>query len=410
MSTAGRSRRRRPSGIRGSIFAVPASLFAVVSCFLVISEAVRWISAGLPGSDVSAAALARLSPSELADVEQRATDDLRSSPLDARSLITLARINDVRSRTEEADRLRLAAGAIRPHDPQIQGEAIPVLVKRGDLATVTQRVDGLIRAYPARRGAFFDLLAELLAMPGGPEAVASKLAEDPLWRGSFFAHLVDTQRIDAVTTVIDALSLTNGPARPEELARLINYQIKIGAISDAYRNWLVSLSDQERSLVRAVYDGGFDGPVRNLSFDWTVNPRPGLSYQLVTRSPGSSNRKLRLNFDGYSGKFNNLSQILLLSPGLYQIRGEAAGGGTSLPADFIFRIYCRDGPDLRLIEETGPLPQAKDFLSFEKTFRIPPDGCQSQLLRLEAIEQSTGRQDLTGELSLDGLSIDFRMK
>jgi len=400
----------------GAIFVPPASLFLVVTCFLAISEAVRWVGADLPGPDLSPAALARLSPSELADVEQRATDDLRSSPLDARSLITLARINDVRNRTEEADRLRLAAGAIRPHDPQIQGEAIPALVKRGDLATVTRRVDGLIRAYPNKGGSLFDLLAALTAVTGGPEAIASQLAaEDAPWRGEFFAYLINAKKTETVSLLFDALSVTNRPVRPEELARLIDLQIKQGAISDAYRNWLVSLSDQERTLVRAIYDGDFEAPVRSLSFDWTVTPSPGLSYQRVLRDSGYSDRNLKMTFEGYSGSFMNLSQLLLLSPGSYQFRGEVSFGETGLvgfgdsglPLDFSFRTYCRDGDELRLIGETGPLPRARQWLTFEKMFRVPAARCQTQLLRLEAFEQPTSNQELTGEILLDKLSIDF---
>lgn len=414
MSTASPSRRRKSSGIRGSIFAVPASLFAVVVFFLAISEAVHWISGDLPGSDTSQAALARLTPGELDEAEQRATSDVRSSPLDVHSLLTLARINEIRGRTEEADLLRLAAGVIRPHDPQLQGEVIPVLLKRGDLATVTRRLDGMIRGYPWRQTSLFDVLAELSGVQGGAESVASLLADDPPWRKDFLAYLVDTKRTDIAASMIDALSLTRVPAQPEELARLINDQIKMGAISDAYRNWLVSLSDEERSLVKSIYDGGFEAPIRNLTFDWTVLPGKGLSYQLIQPDGRSKKRNLSLNFDGYSGKFANLSQLLMLSPGLYRIRGEAGLSetgsadfeGLAVPDGFSFRIYCRDGSDLQLIEETGPLPRTKEMLPFEKMFRIPTGRCKTQLLRLEAFPNATTKQKISGKFWLGGLSID----
>ena len=76
------------------------------------------------------------------------------------------------------------------------------------------------------------------------------------------------------------------------------------------------------------------------------------------------------------------------------------------PTSLVFRLYCLDGKTLKALDETSPLPQSTQWISFEKTIDVPSKGCQNQLLQLESKSRLENEQITHGLVAIDALAID----
>jgi hypothetical protein len=325
--------------------------------------------------------------------------------LDAASLSQLSRIAEVRDEREAAQRLKLIAGDMQPRSLRIQAEALSVLLERRDFAGAMTTLDGLIRARPNQSRELFAVAAEIASDLDGHNAVAAKLAERPPWRQQFLARTIAAGKPELVEQIFSTLDSIGSPADTPELALLIGHYLKSGEIDAAYETWLSSLDDDELERVKLIYDGGFDQRIRNLRFDWTIDPARGLSYQLFPRNTASMDATLQMDFRGFQGKFANFSQLLRLRAGRYRLSGEVRFEGFEPSSGMVFRLYCLDKGKLNILEETGPLPQSGQWIPFEKTFSVPDADCPDQLLRLESQGGGTNAE-ITGQVAFDNIAID----
>ena len=267
-------------------------------------------------------------------------------------------------------------------------------------------LDGLIRARPNQARALFALAAELATDPEGRRAVVAKLSERPPWRRQFLAATVSSGRPRVAQQIMSDLRTMGTPPDATELDLLIGHYLKGGEIDAAYAAWLSSLTAEELERVKLVYDGGFEGEIRNLGFDWTIKPAKGLSPRVFPRNTASMDRTLQLDFVDFGGDFANLSQNLRLRPGRYRLKGEARIEAIQPLTEFHFRINCLDAGKRSLLDETSNLPQSNQWMPFEKTFTVPPTGCTDQVLSLESRKGAGGARISRGQLALDGIAID----
>jgi hypothetical protein len=196
------------------------------------------------------------------------------------------------------------------------------------------------------------------------------------------------------------------PASDAELALLIAHYLNNAETDAAYATWLSSLAADDLERVKLVYDGGFDREIRNLRFDWTIEPAKGLSYRLFPRNTASLDMTLQIDFEAFQGKVSNLSQILRLRPGRYRLRGEVRFEGFQSPSGVTFRLHCLDSGELRPLEESGPLPQSSQWIAFETTFSVPASNCPDQLVRLESQDAVDAAGVTEGQLAFDNVAID----
>ncbi len=384
--------------------AAPGLLFLAAASYLTLERAVT--SRESPEAAPAVLALERLSPGEFADEKQAAGDAFARDPLDAASVITLARIAEAEGNAEAAERLKLSAGDMMPRAASVQAEAMAIFLNRRDFDQVMGRLDGLIRARPQKAAKFFDLAAEISADPDGSWAVARMIASTPPWRAQFFAYLLSKGQPEAATRIMDGLRSLNAMVQDLEIAGVINHYLRSGDTDRAYAAWLSSLSEEELKDVKRVYDGGFRHPVRGLRFDWTVKPADGLAYRLFPRNTASMDQTLQLEFQDFAGGVSNLSQILRLRPGRYRLLGEVRFEGFASPTGLVFRLYCLDGGEARSLDETSPLPQSTQWIDFEKTIQVPDADCNSQLLQLESKAKLSNEQITRGMVAVDALNID----
>lgn len=408
MVAAASSYRSRSAGRRigplGGVTVVLGAVFLAVTAYLTLRQAVA--PGGSTAEPPSVEALRKLSPGELEDAYRAAQQAYAAAPLDAEALIALSRLAEARGDAEAAARLKLLAGELQPRATAVQAEALGILLSRRDFEGAMTRLDGLIRARPQQAARLFDLAAEIARDPEGRNAVARKLVARPPWRPAFLAHTIAKGSPATAQRIIGELRALGKPADTEELALLIARYMRDGAVDKAYATWLSSLSPAELQQVRLIYDGGFSQPVRSLSFDWTVTPVKGLGHRLFPRNTASMDQSLQLDFQGVEGSFANLSQVLRLKPGRYRLSGEVRFDGFQSPSGVVFRLHCMAGGKLTPLDETAPLPQSSQWMSFERGFAVPPKDCPDQLLRLESRAQAESGQFMRGQIALDNLAVD----
>lgn len=394
----------RPSDLLGKVTLALGGLFLAATAYLTLQQAVL---SGRSGNEIeSVDVLKRLSPAELTDIRRKAGEDFARDPLDADALIALSHIAEAEGRMDAAQRLKLIAGQMKPRDADVQAEAFQILLERRDFTRVMTRLDGLIRARPPESANFFALAAEIAGDPDGARAVARMLASNPPWRGAFFSYLIGKGQRDVSARLLSQLREMSAPVQPSELRALIDDLLRQNQIDAAYGVWLASLSEAEMKSVKRVYDGDFNQPVRSLRFDWTVTPGDGFSYRIFPRNTASMDQTMQLDFTNFAGRFANLSQILRLKPGRYNLTGEVRFEGFESPSALVFRFYCLEGPKPRLMEETPALPQSTQWIAFEKTFVIPESACPNQRLQLESQTKSEVAGSTRGMVALDSIAID----
>lgn len=354
----------------------------------------------------SAAALQRMTPGEFREAQAIAEGRFARDPLDPTTLRELGRMAEASDRPEVAERLKLIAGDLTPRSTSVQVDALAILLAREDFAGALDRIDGLMRAHPNMAKQYLALIAEISGHPEGRRAVAITLARDPPWRASLFSALLAERQPDVVARLLAEVKRAGGAEDPRELARLIDYYVKSGDIDRGYAAWLSSLSDGEMSDVRRIYDGDFKYQPKSLQFDWTIKPAEGFSFRRFPRNTSNLDQTLQLEFAGARGPFDNLSQILRLSPGRYRLSGEAHFGNFDQRSDFKFHLYCLAKGNSKPLDETPALPQSTQWMSFAADFSVTAGDCPHQLLRLEAKAVDPNGNGLRGVLALDKIAID----
>ena len=383
---------------------VAGFVFLAITGYLALMTAVTSQKDLVPPRSIET--LRKLSASELADAFAAAQAAFARNPLDAGSLILLSRISEARGDQEAAQRLRLIAGDMQPRALAIQAEALAILLQRREFEVAMTRLDGLLRAQPNQARTLFTIVADIATDPQGRTAVAAKLAGRPPWRQQFIANTISSGRPQVAEQVLSELRVLGAPGRGPELALLVGHYVKRGEIDAAYAAWLSSLSAEELNRVRLVYDGGFDKDIRNLRFDWTIEPARGLSYRQFPRNTASMDMALELDFVDFRDRFANLSQILRLRPGRYRLRGEVRFEAFQSPAGVAFHIHCLSSGKMNRLDGTGPLPQSGQWIAFEKTFSVPASGCPDQILRLESLAGPEAANATKGRMALDNIIID----
>ena len=341
----------------------------------------------------------RRTPGELSDAYKAAAEAFAREPLDAENLVNLAHIAEAKGDAETSERLKLAAGEIRPRSARIQAEALAVLVERRDFVPLMSRLDGLLRARPGQSEVLFGIAADLASEPEARRILAQLLTENPPWRANFLAYLLVTKNAPQLAqAVIADIRAAGGGTDPTEVTQVIDNYLRSGATDKAYYVWLDTLSPDELKSVKGVYDGGFNHPVRSMRFDWTFKPAKGYAYRIFPRNTASMDKTLQIDFLDFEGNFSHLSQLIRLVPGRYRLSGEVRSENLQPDNNLVFRLYCLSPAGERLVEETNPLPQSGQWIGFEKTVNVPEVECSNQILRLESLATTSGFPLLRGQI------------
>lgn len=334
--------------------------------------------------------------------DYEAADDLarqalRRSSLRADALRTLALSASARGRADEALTLMSRAGRLNPRDDQTQGWLFERAMARGDYRRAVLHADALMRRSPQTQAPLSSALVSLLGDGEARTVLVERLSVDPPWRGPFL-FVAARKGGDADTLALfQALKGTVSPVTDEEATAFFNRLVGEAKYGQAkkYFDAFVSAPDREAAL---VYDGEFAGRPGPAPLNWQAIPALGGSAGW-TLDDGAPLGSLRVSHDGFSSSSPLVRQLILLSPGFYQVAARARIDDPVVAGRFNLRITCANGSRLVSMTLRGA-PGA--WVSSQAGFSVPPEACEAQWLLITPV---TGDRREIAEMSIDDIVI-----
>ncbi|MER9952308.1 tetratricopeptide repeat protein [Mesorhizobium sp. M0047] len=332
---------------------------------------------------------------------------LRFNVADARLYSLLGEIKYRQGEKDEAFEFFDQARKLSKTEIHALQRSIDRSIEVGDLSRAVAEIDTLLRRWPDRFPIIAAGMPAILSNPDGYRAVLAAIKIKAPWRSNLFSALgQDPRGLRAASQLLLDLTGSSSPPTTKELSAVINGYIRQKDYEPAYRLFLFSLSDQERTLGGYIFNGGFE-PVRSgKPFDWQVHDRSGLEITFAgSRDVGESDSGAIVRFLNTPVKNAGLQQYVELPPGSYRISLTASGRNLKLPKGLFWSIRCAD-PASEIARFNIPAGTFNwQHLSLD--FAIGTSACPMQLLRLEtaAIAESW-RFRYVGTLVMHKLSIE----
>ncbi|MER8411815.1 MULTISPECIES: hypothetical protein [unclassified Mesorhizobium] len=337
----------------------------------------------------------------------KAKGALRFNVADARLYSLIGEIEYRQGEKDEAFELFDQARKLSKTEIHSLQRSIDRSIAVGDLSKAVAEIDTLLRRWPDRFPVIAAGMPAILSNPDGYQAVLAALRIEAPWRSNLFSALgKDPRGLRVANQLLLDLAGSSSQPTSKELSAVINGYIRQKEYEAAYRLFLFSLSDQERTLAGYIFNGGFEHILSDKPFDWQVRDPSGLEITFAgARDVGESDSGATVRFLNTPVKNAALQQYVELPPGSYRISLIASARNLKLPKQLFWSIRCADpaGEIARFNIPEGTFNRRQLSLDFA----IGPGACPMQLLRLEtaAIAESW-RFRYVGTLVMHKLSIE----
>jgi hypothetical protein len=147
---------------------------------------------------------------------------------------------------------------------------------------------------------------------------------------------------------------------------------------------------------------GFEAASNGLPFDWSISVGSGATVEVSARPDAPGQHALLLELGPGRVEFPGVTQMLLLTPGAYHLKGQLKGeleGRRGLQ----WRVVCAAGQPLG--ESEMFVGEAPDWKDFEFDFTVPDNDCRAQYLRLALAARSASEQLVSGTVWYDSLRL-----
>jgi len=359
------------------------------------ARALRWRQNSPAALALTADSLVRQGNYTAADAKARLA--LKRSTLRADALRTLALSASAEGRADAALALMSRAGKLNPRDAQTENWLFENALLRADYSRAVVHADALMRRSPEVWPALSYTLAARLADHAFRTALAQRLAAAPPWRGTFLTMAARYGADADVAALFLALKRTASPASDVETAPFFGRLVAEAKYRQAkgYFDALVSPPVQPTSL---VYDGGFAGLPGPPPLNWQATAGMGGSARW-TLDDGMPSGSLRVSHDGFSSSGALAGQVILLSPGSYQVSARTRIDDTAAAGRFKLQITCIGGSRLASMTLNGG-PGA--WVPSQAELIVPPEDCKAQWLQILPV---TGDRREIAEMSIDDIAV-----
>lgn len=343
-------------------------------------------------------------PAELSDqARAQAVALLKQKPLDPRSLRILGQLADAAGDQAKAAALMQAAAHRSLQETGALVWMMAQMFKRGDFEKTAYYADALLRTRPQLVPQVTPVLARMAENNDAISVLENLLEQNPPWRRGFFSTL--PRNVSDVRTPLNLLLKlreTSIPPTAADLVAYLNFLIAQQYYEVAYYAWLQFLPPSELSKIGFLYNGSFDTEPSKLPFDWVFRSGSGVTIDIVPPPEDENQKALYIEFGYGRVSFGSVTQIVVLPPGRYQLRGKYNGevmGRRGLR----WRVTCAEGQ--RLGESDMVLGTTFDWRLFDFVFTVPDRNCRAQKISLVLDSRSASEQFVTGSIWYDDLEI-----
>jgi hypothetical protein len=314
-------------------------------------------------------------------VDEEATSALSFNPIDARLFGVLGTVAQLRNHPEEAYLRFTQARALSRTELSSVQSLIGIALQRGEVSEAVQDIDTMLRRRPDRFSEIAPFFLPLLRDEEGYTAILDALAKDAPWRSPLVRQLsTDPEGLSLVERLLGDLAAADKPARPTELAMVLNGLVRQGQHEQAYRFFLFTLSDEEKAYGGYVYNSTFAPVKLARRFDWQYADKPGVEVRLSAQD-GENPQGAHIRFLNAPIKEVGIGQTTMLPPGKYQLVVEGSGTNLSLPKGLFWVIDCVGGQRAQVAKSAVPEGSFRNR-RFNVAFSVPDEGCPLQQLRL----------------------------
>lgn len=322
---------------------------------------------------------------------------LGRSSLRADALRTLALSASARGRADEALTLMSRAGRLNPRDDQTQSWLFERAMARRDHRRAVLHADALMRRSPQTQAPLSSAFVALLGDEKARTALVERLSVDPPWRGLFLSVAARKGADADVAALYLALKRTSSPVTDMEATAFFNRLVAEAKYRPAKRYFDALMSTPNRAAT-LVTDGGFAGQSGPPPLNWQAVPGSGGSARWAL-DDGAPLGSLRVSHDGFSSSGPLVGQLILLSPGFYQVSARSRIDDPLAAGRFNLQITCASGA--RLV--SMPLRAAPGaWASSQAGFSVPPEACEAQWLLITPV---TGDRREIAEMSIDDIVV-----
>jgi hypothetical protein len=321
----------------------------------------------------------RGNPAAIDRAERLSLDALRRDATVALAWRTLGLVALSRNQGDRAASMFRFAGTVSKRDLPTQLWLIEERVQANDIGGALVHYDIALRTNEGSHDVLLPVLVSATSQNNIVPAIARVLNTMPPWRRSYLRRLAAGAPNPENAALLFGLIL---PRASDDDRRVITAAMRAMVTRRQFRaaqRLYRFLSPADRGQAALLRNPSFDRPNLYAPFDWQLSEESDLRAE--QRPAGNGSPGLRLQLFARNGVGRSAArQLLLLSPGRYQISAQAGIVPNARPARLGWSIQCGNARGAFLLRQQ--LPPLSTRIAASSTFVVPAAGCEGQWLRL----------------------------
>lgn len=215
-------------------------------------------------------------------------------------------------------------------------------IEADDVVRALENIDVLLRRHPWKIRDLGSIFAAIVTTKEGYEELRHRLLSRPPWGAAVFRQIAaDPASLAAGAALLTDLHKAGGLTGDWGLAVIIQALVREGRPLEAYNLFLATQSEQEAALAGYIHDAGFQGKPTTKPFDWQIRSRSGHTVERLPHPAfPSAATGLVIQFNGTPVKDMQVSQVLHLPAGQYELSADVSAANAKLPKGLFWSLRC----------------------------------------------------------------------
>jgi tetratricopeptide (TPR) repeat protein len=329
---------------------------------------------------------------------------IRANHLDGRALRVLALVAEHQNNEAKAFSLMNQAVKLSPRDTVSHLWLLDYALRNQQAKPAVIHLDALLQVEPSLMQALMPQALMLSVNPAVQVAMVEKLAMNPPWRIHLLSALASSPMpADQIIPVFTRLK-EKAELEPSDYLPLIARLNKDNRYPQAYVTWANLIPNQQRKYLGNVFDGGFELALEEQAgeFAWNAQEINGAQMGLLNTQGSLGENSFYIQFEGQRTAFANLSQLLALPTGKWQVSYRAKAERLDNTRGLIWRIVCQNNGSI--LAESQPMQG--QFKWQELQFEVDvPEQCSGQRLVLMIPARIPAETLISGSIWIDDVKI-----
>lgn len=330
---------------------------------------------------------------------------IRNEPINAKAFRLLGQLASLSDDQKTASRMMYQSTQLSLHDPIALYELLKSSMSSHKYAAAIYYADAFLRGFPTSDKLIAPILMEIMSTDQARPLLVKTLAENPPWRlallNSSYAQS-GLRDIQAPLKLLEALKDAGSPPQLKELVSYLKYLFENKEYDLAYSTWLLFMPEELMDQTGMIFNGSFEVDPTGLIFDWTIGAGKEVEVGISSRPDDESNRALYVEFGMGRTQFPLVQEIILLTPGNYELSFLVKGQLTARRG-LEWRIVCENGKKIEVSQTI--LGRYQGWRRITSNIDIPKEGCRFQYIRLVHLARSASEQMAEGSLWFDDVTI-----